>query len=168
MIRVHADAGQIGHQQIGQVDQHFFAIVFLGLDVRGRDHAVAVGHFDRVGLRRAIVGFDFDVPANHQDAVGFSLKAKDPLIAKIQRVAAQVHRAGAAGDRDWQDKLFVVLIPLNHHQQLLIFLVVIQRKESFEQLCSLGYFAPVWEFWFRLRGLRRGFGSRGRRRLGRS
>ena len=86
------------------------AVPFFALDRQRHDHAVVVRDLQGVGLRRAFVGLEFDVAADDQHPIGGPAEADDPLVAEIQRVAAQVHHARPAGDRDRQDEFLVVLI----------------------------------------------------------
>ena len=110
---------------------------------QGLDDAVGVRDFDRVGLRRAGVGPEADVVADDQQAVGGAVEADQPLVAEVERVAAEIHHARPAGDGDGQDQFLVVLVLADLHEELLLFLVVVQRKQPFEPLGPLDHLVPV-------------------------
>ena len=154
-----AHPAQIGHEQIGQIDQHAAAVPFFALDRQRHDHAVVVRDFQGVGLRRAFVGLELDVAANHQHAIGGPAEADDPLVAEIERVAAQVHHARPTSDGDRQDEFLVVLILADHHQQLLVGLAVIEVEQPVVQLAAFGHLAPFGKLLLRP-GRRRPWPSR--------
>lgn len=90
-IGMYANSGQIGHEQIGQINQHSFATMHFTFDRQGNNHAVVVGYFDRVGLRRSVVGLEANIAADDQHLITSTLEAEDPLLAEIQRRTAQIH-----------------------------------------------------------------------------
>ena len=136
-------SGQIGHQQIGQVDQHQLTVVLLALDRQGLDDAIGVGGLHGVGLGRAGLGPKTDVAANDQDAVAGALETDEPLIAEVERSPAEIPEPGAFGNRDRQDHFLVVLVLGDLHEELLFLFVVIEREQAFQTLGILHHFLPL-------------------------
>ena len=141
-VGLDADVRQVRHEQVGEVDQHQPAVLLLALDRQGLEDAVGIRNLHRIGLGRTGLGANVDVAADHQQAIGRPMKTDQPLVAEIQRVAAQIHHARAAGDRDRQDHLLVVLGLLDLHEELLFLLVVVQAGTDLPCAGALDYLVP--------------------------
>ena len=73
-------------------------------------------------------------------------KAEQPLVAEVERVAAEIPHARSAGNGDGQNQLLVVLVLANLHEEFLLFFVEVQRKQPFEPLRAVHHLVPLGEF----------------------
>ena len=157
-VGIDADARQVGHEKVGQVDQDQLPVVLFAPERQGLDDAVGVRGFHGVGLGRAGLRPEANVAADDQQALAGAVEGDDPLVAEVERLAAEIHQAGAAGDGDGQDDFLVVLVLPDLHEEFLLFFVVVEGEQAFQPLGPLDHFVPLGQLLLFLAGLERRFG----------
>ncbi len=139
--RTHVQLGEVGHEDVVEVQQQRLMMGVDGLDVQGQEHRIVVGGLDGMCGGRVRLGAEADIAANQMHFVADALEDQHPLIVEVERVAAH---AGAAGDGDRAEELLAELIGPNLGVQVFVF--VEQPEQTVVLLGPLDQLVEVAEF----------------------
>ncbi len=117
-------AGEVGEEDLVEVDDDRVAHQVQRLDLQRHDDRVGVRRFDRFRRGRAGLGLVADVAADQVHAVADAAEDEDPLIIIIQRGPAG---AEAAGDGDRGHERLVELLRLDLHVDVVVFLMELEE-----------------------------------------
>src|SRR5262249_32271597 len=123
--RAEVELGEVGHEDVGQVDEHALPAGVDAADGDGQQHRVGVGGLDGPGHWRAGAGLEADVAADQvQFRLADALEEQHPLLVEVQRVAAHAH---AAGDGDGAQERAVELLRVDFGVERLVLLVEVEQ-----------------------------------------
>src|SRR5262249_36321847 len=82
--RTDAELGEVGHEDVAQVDEDALAAGVDAADLQGHQHRVGVGGLDRLGDGRAGLGLEVDVAADQVEfGIADLLEQQHPLLVEV-------------------------------------------------------------------------------------
>ncbi len=131
-----ADHLIVVHEGAGEVDD--VAAFGIGHDGQRIEHAVAVGHRNRIGLGRTRAGQEANVATQYVQVVADLPEHPQHVVVEAQVHAADdVVAADTLGDRSQNDEFLFQVARLNENQQPLV--VVPHLEEAIGRLHPLGH-----------------------------
>ncbi len=109
-----AEVGEVGHEDVVEVEQHRLLGRVDALDAQGQQNRVGVRGLDGLGGGRACFGLEVDVTADHLDLVADALEDDDA-------------HAGAAGDGDGEQERLVELVGPDLGIEAVVLLVEVEE-----------------------------------------
>jgi hypothetical protein len=127
----------IVHKRAGEIDN----VAAFGVGHNGErvEHAVAIGHRNRVGLGSSRISQEADVAAHHVQIVADLLEDPDDVVVETEVHAADnVITADALGDRSEDDEFLIEVARLDEDQEPLVVVPHLEEAVFSGRLHSVG------------------------------